>query len=115
MENNIWEDMKYHFGVEMSYEKVWRCREKALMYVRGTPEESYSKLPGYLCQLEHKNPGTITDFVAEDGRFLYCFFSLGVSRRGFQYCRPVICVDGTFLKNKYGGHMLCVVALDANN
>ena len=54
MANNIREDMKHHFGVEMSYEKAWRCREKALMYVRGTSKESYSKLHGYLCQLEHK-------------------------------------------------------------
>ncbi|XP_062093743.1 uncharacterized protein LOC133799760 [Humulus lupulus] len=27
----------------------------------------------------------------------------------------MICVDGTFLKTRYGGHMLCVVALDANS
>ena len=65
--------------------------------------------------LQQKNPGTITDFVTDDGRFLYCFFSLGVCRRGFTSCRPVICVDGTFLKSRYGGHMLCAVALDANN
>ncbi|XP_062103631.1 uncharacterized protein LOC133814721 [Humulus lupulus] len=115
MANNKREDMKHHFGVEIRYEKAWRCREKAFMYVRGTCEDSYSKLLGYLCQLEQKNLGTISDFKAEDGRFLYFLFSIGVSRRGFWYCHPVICVDDTFLKNKYGGHMLCVVALDANN
>ncbi|XP_062085852.1 uncharacterized protein LOC133791959 [Humulus lupulus] len=57
----------------------------------------------------------LTDFVTEEDRFKYCFFSLGVSRRGFRTCRPVLCVDGTFLKTKYGGQMLCAVALDANN
>ncbi|XP_062119216.1 uncharacterized protein LOC133832964 [Humulus lupulus] len=65
--------------------------------------------------LQQKNPGTLTDFVTEEDRFKYCFFSLGVSRRGFRTCHPVLCVDGTFLKTKYGGQMLCAVALDANN
>ncbi|XP_062085526.1 uncharacterized protein LOC133791623 [Humulus lupulus] len=62
-----------------------------------------------------KIPGTLTDFVTEEDRFKYCFLSLGVSRRGFRTRRPVLCVDDTFLKTKYGGQMLCVVALDANN
>ena len=75
---------------------------------------SYSKLPGYLRQLQKKNPDTLFDFVVEDGRFLYCFFSLGASRKGFKYCRHIICVDGTFLKNKYGGILLCAVAVDGN-
>ena len=37
MANDIRADMKKHFGVNMSYMKAWRCREKALGYVRGTP------------------------------------------------------------------------------
>ncbi|XP_062078413.1 uncharacterized protein LOC133782947 isoform X1 [Humulus lupulus] len=115
MANNIKEDMKKIFGIDTSYENAWRCREKALTYVRGTYEDSYCKLSSYLHMLQQKNPGTITDFVTEDGRFLYCFVSLGFCRRGFRFFRPVICVDDTFLKNKHGGHMLCVVALDANN
>ncbi|XP_024993300.1 uncharacterized protein LOC112527050 isoform X2 [Cynara cardunculus var. scolymus] len=113
--NDIRGDMKKQYGIDMSYEKAWRCREKALMYVRGAVGDSYSKLPAYLYMLQERNPGTITDFVTEDGHFLYCFFALGASRIGFKACRPVICVDGTFLKTKYGGYMLCAVALDANN
>ena len=41
--NNVKADMNDYFGVEMSYEKAWRCREKAIEYVRGTAEMSYSK------------------------------------------------------------------------
>ncbi|XP_060974246.1 uncharacterized protein LOC133039378 [Cannabis sativa] len=47
-------DMFDEYGIKMSYEKAWRCREKAVM-------------------------------------------------KGFKYCRPVISIDGTFLKTKYGG------------
>ncbi|XP_062078696.1 uncharacterized protein LOC133783165 [Humulus lupulus] len=113
--SKIREDMKNSFGIEMSYEKAWRCREKALHIVRGTPEASYSKLPGYLHMLQLNNPDSITDFKVDEGRFKYCFFSLGACRRGFMFCRPVICIDGSFLKTRYGGQMLCAVALDSDN
>jgi hypothetical protein len=113
--NNIIKDMKEIYGIQMTYEKAWRCKEKALEYVRGTPEASYSKLPSFLYAMQQKNPGTIHDLVIVDGRFRYCYFALGASVHGFRSCRPVLCVDGTFLKAKYGGQMLCAVALDANN
>ncbi|XP_060972355.1 uncharacterized protein LOC115699820 [Cannabis sativa] len=107
--------MHKDYGIQMSYEKAWRCREKALHLARGTPEDSYSKLPSYLDMIQLKNPSTITDFVVEDGRFKYCFFSLGPCIRGFRFCRPVVCVNGSFLKTRYGGQMLCAVALDAGS
>ncbi|XP_030505193.2 uncharacterized protein LOC115720176 [Cannabis sativa] len=113
--SDIRKSMHKDYGIQMSYEKAWRCREKAIHLSRGTPEDSYSKLPSYLHMLQLRNPGTITDFVVEDGRFKYCFFSLGPSIRGFKFCRPVICVDGSFLKTRYGGQMLCAVALDAGS
>ncbi|XP_062099976.1 uncharacterized protein LOC133805842 [Humulus lupulus] len=78
MANNKREDIKNDYGIELSYGKAWRCREKALSYVRGTLEASYQKLPSYLFMLQQKNPGTLTDFVTEEDRFKYCFFSLGV-------------------------------------
>ncbi|XP_060960604.1 uncharacterized protein LOC115710825 [Cannabis sativa] len=62
-----------------------------------------------------KNPGTITDIITEDNRFKYCFWSLAACRRGFKFCRPVISIDGTFLKTRFGGTMLVAVAYDANN
>ncbi|XP_062100828.1 uncharacterized protein LOC133806755 [Humulus lupulus] len=115
MANKIREDIKNDYGIELSYGKAWRCREKALSYVRGTLEESYQKLPSYLFMLQQKNPETLTYFVTKEYRFKYCIFSLRVSRRGFRTCGPVLCVDDTFLKTKYGGKMLCAVTLDANN
>ncbi|KAM6564784.1 hypothetical protein CsatB_024782 [Cannabis sativa] len=112
---DIQRDMFDEYGIKMSYEKAWRCREKAVMYKRGTPAESYTKLYGYFYMLEQNNPGTITDIVSEDNRFKYCFWSLDACRKGFKYCRPVISIDGTFLKTKYGGTLLVAVAYDANN
>ncbi|XP_019237441.1 PREDICTED: uncharacterized protein LOC109217628 [Nicotiana attenuata] len=47
--------------------------------------------------------------------FVYIFFMYGASISGWKYCRLLIAVDGTFLKNKYRGVLLVGVTKDANN
>ncbi|XP_047337898.1 uncharacterized protein LOC124941602 [Impatiens glandulifera] len=108
------EDMHTSYGLTLTYNKAWRSREKALMAVRGTVEDSYDELPSYL--LQKKNPGTITDIQTDEkGHFMYMFISLGVSIRGFiGCCRPVLCIDASFLKHKVGGQLLVAIALNAN-
>ncbi|XP_075111794.1 uncharacterized protein LOC142181967 [Nicotiana tabacum] len=41
-------------------------------------------------------------------------FMYGASISGWKYCRPLIAIDGTFLKNKYRGVLLVAVIKDAN-
>ncbi|XP_047320369.1 uncharacterized protein LOC124924361 [Impatiens glandulifera] len=79
--------MHTSYGLTLTYNKAWRSREKALMAVRGTVEDSYGELPSYLFMLQKKNPGC---------------------------CRPVLCIDASFLKHKVGGQLLVAIALDAN-
>ena len=100
----------------MTYEKAWRCREKALLYVRGIVDGSYQKLPSYLYILEKTNLGTITHLETDEmGRFKYFFMLLDACIRGFRTaCRPMLCVDGSFLKTNCGGTMLAAIAQDAN-
>jgi hypothetical protein len=43
------------------------------------------------------------------------FLALGPVIAAFKHCRPVICVDGTFLTGKYKSTTLTVVAVDGNN
>ena len=65
--------------------------------------------------LEH-NPSTTTDLVVtHEGRFYYCFFKLVTSKEGYQFCRPIVCLDGVHLKGKYKGMMFTVVCKDDNN
>jgi hypothetical protein len=40
---------------------------------------------------------------------------LGPAIAAFKQCRPVICIDGTFLTGKYKGTILTAVAADGNN
>ena len=75
---SIIEDIFHDYGIEMSYHKAWRYKEKALMYVRRSVEMSYHKLPYYLYMLEKKNLGIVTHFETNKvGQFKYCFMALG--------------------------------------
>lgn len=114
---DIIEDMRQDYGINMSYEKAWRARENAYERVRGCPEESYNLLLRYGEALKLANVGTIFHMELEDDRFFkYLFMAVGPCVRGFLNCiRPVIVMDGTFLKNKYRGQLIVAVCLDGNN
>nr|XP_028964814.1 PKS-NRPS hybrid synthetase CHGG_01239-like [Malus domestica] len=113
---DIIEDMLKDMGVSISYVKAWRAKEHAMELVRGSSEESYALLPSYFAVLEAKNPGTITHIETDENNcFLYCFMSLGPCIRGFRSAiRPVIAVDGTFLKGKYLGTLFVATCMDGN-
>ncbi|CAL9025821.1 unnamed protein product, partial [Prunus brigantina] len=115
--HDIMEDMRKDMGVSISYVKAWRAREHALELVRGSPEESYAILPSYCAMLEAKNPGTITHIETDsNNHFMYFFMSLGPCIRGFRtVIRPVIALDGTFLKGKYRGTLFVATCKDGNN
>ncbi|XP_060965324.1 uncharacterized protein LOC133034288 [Cannabis sativa] len=113
--NDIMKDM-HEFGVSMGYQKAWRIREKALELSRGNREDSYQQLPMYLHMLKKANPGTVTELITDKkNRFKYIFLALSNSIRGWIHCRPVIVVDGTFLKTTYGGTLFTSSTMDANN
>ena len=43
------------------------------------------------------------------------FWDFSPSIEGFQHCRPVISIDGTFLYGKYRGTLLIALTWDSNN
>ncbi|XP_019236299.1 PREDICTED: protein FAR1-RELATED SEQUENCE 2-like [Nicotiana attenuata] len=109
-------EMKRAHGIDVGYGKAWHAIQKGLSLLRGTTEQNYEQLPSYLYMMEQKNPGSYTNIVRdEENRFVYMFFMYGASISGWKYCRPLIAVDGTFLKNKFRGVLLVAVTKDANN
>ncbi|XP_070013029.1 protein FAR1-RELATED SEQUENCE 3-like [Nicotiana sylvestris] len=100
-------DTLYEHGVNLTYMQAWRAKEKALQFLRCHPADSYSKLPSYLYILEKTYPGSVVKLKKTyDDCFLYVFVAICTSINGWQYCRPVVVVDGTFLKLAYRGIML---------
>ncbi|XP_075099824.1 uncharacterized protein LOC142176365 [Nicotiana tabacum] len=111
---DIMSDMKQQYGINMSYIKAYRTKEKALELLRGIPRESYRKLPGHLYMINMTNPGFVTRLhKSEDGRFMYVFIALNASIIGWKYCYPIVVVDGTFLKSSHRGIMLTASVQDA--
>ena len=76
---DIIKDMVVRFGVNISYQQAYRGLHKGLEMLRGSPFESFEKLPYYCHNLEKKNPGTVTNIkVDKEGRFEMLFISIGV-------------------------------------
>ena len=98
-------DMKTKYGVEMSYQKARRAKERALDHINGSHEDAYKYLPKYCQEIERSNPGSIVKLEVnpETNQFKRLFICFAASAMGFAYCRPVLGLDGTHLKHKYQG------------
>ncbi|XP_060959254.1 uncharacterized protein LOC133030506 [Cannabis sativa] len=100
-------ELKYRFGIKMNYMKAWRSKEHAVNDLRGNASDSYSLIPSFLHMVEKTNPGSFVDLkTAEDNSLLFVFMALDASIKGWGACRPIVVVDGTFLKAAYGGTLL---------
>ncbi|PKU77683.1 hypothetical protein MA16_Dca013475 [Dendrobium catenatum] len=61
-------------------------------------------------------PGTVYRIQStQTNRVQRLFWAFGPSITGWNYCRPVLCLDGTFLLGKYRGTLLTAIGIDANN
>ncbi|XP_070042143.1 uncharacterized protein [Nicotiana tomentosiformis] len=111
---DIQTDKLSEHGMNLTYMQAWRAKEKVLEFLRGHPADSYSRLPSYLYILENTYPGSVVKLQkTDDGCFLYAFVTLSTPINGWEYCRPVVVVDGTFLKSAYRGIILTASTMDA--
>ncbi|XP_075098032.1 uncharacterized protein LOC142175348 [Nicotiana tabacum] len=111
---DIQTDMLSDHGVNLTYMQAWRAKEKALEFLRGHHVDSYSRLPIYFYILEKTYLGSVVKLQKTgDDCFLYALIVLSASIKGWEHCRPVIIVDGTFLKSAYRGIMLTASTIDA--
>ena len=92
--SNIIRDMQMEYGISVNYMKAWRSKERALEYIRGKPEESFSFLPSFLYMVQQTNPGSMVDLkTTDDGKFLYVYMALHASINGWKHCILIIVVD----------------------
>ncbi|CAA0824763.1 Unknown protein, partial [Striga hermonthica] len=105
------------YGVQPSRWKLYKAKTKALKLLRGTEEEHYGKLRRYIAELQRVDRNGTFQLKLESGGVFKCFYvGFSALRQGFlQGCRPIIGLDGAFLKTFLGGVLLCAVGKDGNN
>ncbi|XP_028069267.1 uncharacterized protein LOC114271827 [Camellia sinensis] len=111
-------DFKDYYGIEVSYRHTRMGVEKARGIVFGDYSSSFDDLRWYVDAANDCNPGSVFDMefdVDSKGRRFKCFFfSFEVCIHDFKYYRPVLMLDGTFLKGRHKGCLLAATAKDGN-
>lgn len=90
--------------------------------VEGSEKEQYARLWDYCNELLKCNPGSTCQVGVDrpdlsfPPRFHKIYIGFDALKRGILAgCRPLIGLDGCFLKGYYGGILLAVVTQDGNN
>ncbi|XP_022036776.1 uncharacterized protein LOC110939525 [Helianthus annuus] len=110
--------------LEISLHKVFRAKRIATTKIYGDYQEQYGMLRSYCDELLKANPGSTIKIDVEPcgnsasptrqfQRVYFCFASM---MRGFKMIgRPLLGVDGCFMKGPIPGQILSVVGIDGNN
>ncbi|KAK8998652.1 hypothetical protein V6N11_084039 [Hibiscus sabdariffa] len=109
-------------NIELNKKLCSRAKKWAEEKIKGNITHEFNRLFDYVLALRTADPNGSFDLVVERPtaadipkfrRFYVCF---GVLKKGFKrYCRPVIGVDGCFLKGSLKREILSIVGRDSNN
>ncbi|KAG8375322.1 hypothetical protein BUALT_Bualt10G0088200 [Buddleja alternifolia] len=111
---------KRDVGIECSLHKVFRAKKYALELVRGEVAKEYERLYDY-CETIVKTNRRSTMILKVDRSLtppvlqrVYCCLS-GLRDGFLDGCRPIIGLDGCFLKGIFKGQLLTAVGRDGND
>ncbi|KAL6175398.1 hypothetical protein ACLB2K_052039 [Fragaria x ananassa] len=107
---DIMDYLKQDYDFEVAYHTTYRGKDDANQSLHGDEGIGYDYLPWYLEVIKRTKPVSGCVLDTQDGRFCRLFIAYRASLHGFQYCPPILFVDGTFIKNKYKGMLLDVCA-----
>ncbi|GMN47253.1 hypothetical protein TIFTF001_016425 [Ficus carica] len=106
-------DDVHTYSIEIIQGHHWK--EAALTSIRGDDAESYRVLPARGEMVKRKNPSSDIHIETDSENSLkYFYMCLAASKQGWPHCRPVIVVDGSALKTRFGGMLLAACGHDAN-
>ncbi|KAH0633728.1 hypothetical protein KY284_036514 [Solanum tuberosum] len=103
-------------GYTIEYMKAWRAKRQTLKWVYGDEGAQYEKLLRYRADLLNTNPGPNVEIWRDESKFKGFYVCLAPLKEAFKSgCRPLISLDGCWLKGTYGGNLLAAVAIDPND
>ncbi|GAU44905.1 hypothetical protein TSUD_400570 [Trifolium subterraneum] len=128
---DIIERTQQKWNLKIGRTKAARARSLAFDIVDGSFREQYTRFNDYAHELLRSNHGstiivTTTPFQGDEddlehpGRPLYPHFQRAYicfkgCKESFLKCRPIIGLDGAFLKGYYGGQILAAIGRDPND
>ncbi|KAL5560301.1 hypothetical protein UlMin_036512 [Ulmus minor] len=101
--------------------QFYRTKAKALKLVEGSVEDQFNLLHDYCLQLRLTNPGSsmhLQTSLNEAGIRVFerVYVCLTAYKKGWiEGCRPIVGLDGYFIKASYSSQLPSTVGLDANN
>ncbi|KAG8373351.1 hypothetical protein BUALT_Bualt11G0015200 [Buddleja alternifolia] len=118
--DQLWNAINRKCGVEVSSVKVSRARREAIDKIVGLESMQYDLLWDYCETVRARKPGSLILLRmkedVEPPTFDKMYMSLHVMKQGFlSGCRPIIGLDGCFLKTLFGGQLLVAVGRDGND
>ena len=117
----IFDLFKKDYKVIMDKNLIFRATKEARDLVEDSEREKYGLLWDYANELMRSNPRSTmrmntTPMPESPPQFERFYVCLEACKLGFKAgCRPLIGLDGCFLKGYYGGQLLSVVGQDGNN
>ncbi|XP_020263245.1 uncharacterized protein LOC109839228 [Asparagus officinalis] len=112
---DVQKDFLTRFGLRLEYSKIWWGKERAQQDMYGDSYEAYDQLRWYEQMVKQTNPGSYICIDQNEGRFRRLFICYAACIQGFlNGCRPLLFLDGTFLKDRYKGMLLSAIAYDGD-
>ncbi|KAL6135134.1 hypothetical protein ACLB2K_067362 [Fragaria x ananassa] len=113
---DIYHEIKSDYGMDVSYRTAWYGKERARESVLGGDADSYAQLVWFGQKAVESNSGSTIkiDYEPETRRFERMFECYDAWMKGFQFCRPIMFIDATFISNKYRGQLIGASSKDAN-
>ena len=104
------------YGNDIMYHHAWLEVDHTRSQIYGNHTLSFNKLRLYFKEAEKFNPGSrfVIETNAESHRFERCFVAFKACLFDFNFIRPMIFLDVTFLKGRYKGAFLGATCKDGN-
>ncbi|XP_078438200.1 uncharacterized protein LOC144708658 [Wolffia australiana] len=115
-------ELQEKYGIIVSRPTCYNASSLARKMLQGSLNEQYHMLPCYVAELQKVNINSTFQLEVENdihhsfARFKRLYICLESLVRGFlEGCRPVIGLDGCFLKTELKGQLFNAVGRDGNN
>ncbi|XP_052723811.1 uncharacterized protein LOC108319449 [Vigna angularis] len=106
------------WNTNVSISKARRAKLMASSQCEGDFKEQFQRIYDYAHEVLRSNPGSTVKVKvnSDNGQSIFqrCYVCLKACKDSFISCRPIICLDGCFLKGLYKGELLTAVGRDPN-